>query len=124
MAWCYYCRRYTVNGQCPACGRIYQDPHKSYDFYGKEIKKQSSATTRKTSSSEPTYYSDPKWGRGFWLGIAINFGAIIIAKKTGRVRVSGAIVGMVINSILTLHILGIYLSIMAQSSFDFWGLFS
>lgn len=21
--WCNYCHRYTVNGQCPSCGRIY-----------------------------------------------------------------------------------------------------
>lgn len=38
MAWCYYCRRYTVNGRCPDCGRLYQDPNKNYDFYRKESK--------------------------------------------------------------------------------------
>ena len=109
MAWCYYCRRYTVNGRCPACNRMYEEPGKSYDFYGKEIKKQSSATTRKTSSSEPIYYSDPSFARGVWLGIAINFGAIIIAKKTGRVAMGGAILGTVLNSVFLLHVFSILL---------------
>ena len=117
MAWCYYCRRYTVNGRCPVCNRMYEEPGKNYDFYGKEIKRKPEPKRSGKSSGESSY-SDPLFARGFWLGIAINFGAIIIAKKTGRVRMAGAITGMVINSVLTLHILGILLTLAARR----WGI--
>ena len=122
MAWCYYCRRYTVNGRCPVCNRLYEEPGKSYDFYGKEIKKSPPPSSK---GSKDTYDSDPLFSRGVWLGIAINFGAIIIAKKTGRVRVGGAVLGTVLNSLFLLHVFGILLVLVAQQTgFDFWGLMS
>ena len=101
MAWCPYCRRYTVNGRCPNCNRMYTEPNKNYDFYGKEIP---------SSPSQPGSISleaDPCFWPGFWLGIAINFGAIIIAKYKNRQMLKGAIVGMVINSVFTLHVITI-----------------
>ena len=85
MAWCYYCIRYAVNGRCPVCNRLYEGPGKSYDFNGKEIKKPSSSSSSK--GTKDAYDSDPLFSRGVWLGIAINFGAIIIPKKTGRRQV-------------------------------------
>lgn len=96
MAWCYYCKTYTVNGQCPKCGRIYQDPNKSYDFYGKE--KPSSG-----SGSAGISVSHDGW-KGFWLGFAINFGAIIITVKRNRRMLAGAIVGTIANTILITNI--------------------
>ena len=117
MAWCYYCRRYTVNGRCPVCNRMYEEPNKRYDFYGKEIKpktqnnRKSSTNSSKSSSSgysssSYSYSSGPGFWSGFWLGIAINFGALIIAIKTHHSSMrNGAIVGMVINTLFTLYCL-------------------
>lgn len=102
MAWCPYCRKYTVNGRCPNCNRMYTEPNKNYDFYGNEIKSTSSG------SSGITYTSDPYFWGAFWLGVAINFGAIIIAKNKNRKMLKGAIIGTVVNSIFTLHVLTIF----------------
>ena len=102
MAWCPYCRRYTVNGRCPNCNRMYTEPNKNYDFYGKEIKSSSNS-----SGGSATFTSTPYFWPGFWLGIAINFGAILIAKYKNRKMLKGAIVGTILNSVFTLHIITI-----------------
>lgn len=108
MAWCYYCRRYTVNGRCPICNRMYEEPGKKYDFYGKEIKPnppKKSSTSKSSSSSSGTSYSNPYFWPGFFLGLGINFGAIMIAKHKNKKMLSGAITGMVINSIITIQVI-------------------
>ena len=106
MAWCYYCRTHTVNGKCPKCGRLYSLANKNYDYYGKEIKSSSS-----TSDSSIHYETDSCFWPGFWLGIAINFGAIIIAKRKNEKMLGGAITGMVINSIFIIHIISVIIFI-------------
>ena len=104
MAWCYYCRRYTVNGRCPDCGRLYEDPNKKYDFYGKEIKSSSSSKSSGSLGSVSSGFMG-----GFWLGIVISFFAIIIArKKENREMKRGAIVGTIINAILVTHIITVF----------------
>lgn len=120
MAWCNYCRCYTVNGQCPNCGRIYQDPNKNYDFYGNEIKqKKSESSKKKSESSSSSYhgrtYSDyaydddeGSFAGGFWLAIPISFIAIIIASAINKPRMrKGAILGTIIGAVFALHIAGI-----------------
>ena len=94
MAWCPYCRRYTVNGRCPSCNR-------QYDF------SKSVVSSEKVPGSGPVepFVSNKGFIKGFWLGIAINFGAIIIANKCNKSLLKGAITGMIINSVFTLHIL-------------------
>ena len=100
MAWCYYCHRYTVNGRCPNCNRMYEEPGKKYDFYGKEIKSQPASKP----SSGGRYNID--YSNGVWLGIAINFFAIIIAhKKDNHDMKKGAILGTILNSIFLTHII-------------------
>ena len=94
MAKCNYCRRYTVNGRCPSCNRMYGEPNKTYDYYGNEIKSSSPS-----SSSSTVYYTDHSFAKGFWLGILISFGAICVAKRVNRKMVSGAITGTVINGV-------------------------
>lgn len=106
MAWCYYCRRYTVNGRCPVCNRMYEEPNKRYDFYGNEIKEKKPKTS-KSSSSSSEGYADPYFWPAFWMGIGMNFGAIIIAAKTNKKKLPGAIVGAIINTIFTVHIITI-----------------
>ena len=121
MAWCYYCRRYTVNGQCPNCGRIYEFPGKRYDFYGHEIpdkpapkKKSSTSSTSSnyTKSSSSNYIpGDHYFAGGFWLAIAISFGAIIIANARGNRKMrNGAIVGTIIQAVILTEIVLIILS--------------
>ena len=116
MAWCYYCRRYTVNGQCPNCGRIYEFPGKRYDFYGHEIpekktttKKSSSYSSSSSRSSSSSYSSssstyvagDHYFAGGFWLAMAISFGAILIANARGNRKMrNGAILGTIIQAVV------------------------
>lgn len=105
MAWCYYCRRYTVNGRCPDCGRLYQDPNKNYDFYGKEIKSSSSSKSNGSQVSVSSSFMG-----GFWLGFVISGFAIIIAhKKQNREMKRGAIVGTIINAVLVTHLVTVYI---------------
>ena len=105
MAWCYYCRRYTVNGRCPVCNRMYEEPNKKYDFYGREIK--TSTPSKSTTSSKGGHY-DLDYHNGVWLGIFINFPSIIIAHVKGNWRMKkGAILGTIINSIFLTHIIGV-----------------
>ena len=108
MAWCYYCRCYTVNGRCPKCNRMYTEPNKNYDFYGKEIKSTSSKTS---SNSSDEQLVSGNFARGFWLGIGICFFAIIIAKKHNRKLLKGAITGTIISGIFYLHVVSIILLI-------------
>ena len=100
MAWCPYCRKYTVNGRCPSCNRMYTEPNKSYDFYGKEIK----STSSSMGGIEPLPVSHD-FKKGFWLGMGINFVSIIIAKKHNRRLIKGAIVGTIISGIFYLHVI-------------------
>ena len=129
MAWCYYCRCYTVNGQCPHCGRIYQDPNKNYDFYGNEIKQKNNGDSKKkSSSSSPSYqrrsYSvyegtGGSFAGGFWLAIGISFIAIIIAASINKPRMKkGAIVGTIVGAVVALHIA----SILILSYFNMLGI--
>lgn len=126
MAWCYYCRAYTVNGRCPNCNRMYQEPNKNYDFYGKEIKnkpqtssnKSSSGFNRRTYVSSGSYYGASykdehgSFAAGFWLSLPISFIAIIIASKKQKPEMKkGAIVGTIIWGIVILHIVTILLAI-------------
>ena len=103
--WCNYCRRYTVNGQCPKCGRIYNINSSSSGS------KNSSSTI---SWSEPYSASEGSFWAGFWLAVVINFFAIIIAHKKEKTRMrTGAIVGTIvgaifISSIASLIVYGIY----------------
>ena len=97
MAWCYYCRVHTVNGKCPKCGRLYEDPNKSYDYYGKE--KESS-----NNQSGGISVSHDGW-RGFWLGMGICFVAIIIAAKHNKRMLGGAIVGAIVSSFIYVNII-------------------
>lgn len=124
MAWCNYCRCYTVNGQCPHCGRIYQDPNKNYDFYGNEIKQKKSESSKKKSESR-TYsdyaYDDDEgsFAGGFWLAIPISFIAIIIASAINKPRMrKGAIVGTIVGAVVALHIA----SILILSYFNMLGI--
>ena len=124
MAWCNYCRCYTVNGQCPHCGRIYQDPNKNYDFYGNEIKQKKSESSKK--KSESSSYSDyaydddeGSFAGGFWLAIPISFIAIIIASAINKPRMrKGAIVGTIVGAVVALHIA----SILILSYFNMLGI--
>ena len=105
MAWCYYCRTYTVNGRCPKCNRMYQEPNKQYDFYGKEIKHDSSSSTTITLPTSRDFR------RGFWLGMGICFFSIIIAKKHNRKLLKGAITGTIISGLFYIHVLTIIIYI-------------
>ena len=107
MAWCYYCRRYTVNGRCPVCNRMYEEPNKRYDFYGKEIKEK--PQPKRSSSSSSTYQSESSiyFWRGFFLGLGTNWGAIFIARKVNRKMMGGAITGAIVSTILIVHIASI-----------------
>lgn len=127
MAWCNYCRCYTVNGQCPHCGRIYQDPNKNYDFYGNEIKQKKSESSKKKSDSYHgrTYsdyaYDDDEgsFAGGFWLAIPISFISIIIASAINKPRMrKGAIVGTIVGAVVALHIA----SILILSYFNMLGI--
>lgn len=130
MAWCYYCRRYTVNGQCPDCGRIYEFPGKKYDFYGKEIKDTSKSSSSRKSSSSSSYKSsssssyasyelDERYGSfavGFWLALAISFGSIIIASKKEKPNMKrGAIIGTIVWGIVILHAVTILLAVLNEN---------
>ena len=100
--WCNYCRRYTVNGQCPSCGRIYVFNSNS----------NSSSSNEKASISFSDTYSeaDGSFAAGFWLAIVISFFAIIIANAKGKKRMrTGAIVGTIIGAIAILQIVSIIL---------------
>ena len=96
MAWCNYCRRYTVNGRCPSCGRQYEFP--------KNI-----VSTKEVAGSGPVEQTKVSrdFSKGFWLGIGTNFGALIMTRNKSRQMKNGAIVGMIINSVFILHILSI-----------------
>lgn len=109
MAWCYYCRCYTVNGRCPKCNRMYTEPNKNYDFYGKEIKSNNNSTNSKGSKSSGERLSSSDFRRGFWLGIGVCFFSIIIAKKHNRKLLKGAITGTIISGIFYIHVLIILL---------------
>lgn len=125
MAWCYYCRRHTVNGRCPKCGRMYGEPNKSYDYYGKEIKSKSSSSSSSsssyssggysTSSGEYSGYYDEQEGSvasGFFLALPISFFAIIIAAKMDKSNMKkGAIIGTIVWAIVLLHVVAILLAI-------------
>ena len=96
MAWCYYCRRHTVNGRCPNCNRAYEEK-KQHDGIN--------WANKKSSGYEGVSYSQgSSFIGGFFLGLLINFPAIIIVKRIGGKIVAGAIVGTVINSIALLQI--------------------
>lgn len=115
MAWCYYCRCYTVNGRCPKCNRMYQDPNKKYDFYGKEIKEsrqeQRKSTERITTDAVPIYDGGGSFAGGLFLAFVINFIAIIIAVKIDKRRMrNGAIVGTIMGGVLLLTIIGTIVS--------------
>ena len=100
--WCYYCRRYTVNGQCPSCGRTYVFNSNS----------NSSSSNEKSSISFSVSYSeaDGSFAAGFWLAIVISFFAIIIANAKGKKRMrTGAIVGTIIGAVAILQIVSIIL---------------
>lgn len=123
MAWCYYCRRYTVNGQCPDCGRIYEFPGKKYDFYGHEIVEKKPEPTKKSSSTKPSktytvyvggnYKDEGSLMGGFFLALLISFGAIIIASKTEKREMKrGAITGTIVWGIVILHAVTILLAVL------------
>ncbi|MBR0439916.1 MAG: hypothetical protein IJK27_04115 [Bacilli bacterium] len=97
--WCNYCRRYTVNGQCPNCGRIY------YINNSSSGSKDSGSTI---SWSESYSASEGSFWAGFWLAIAINFFAIIIAHKKEKTRMrTGAIVGTIVGAIIIFQIVSV-----------------
>ena len=97
--WCNYCRRYTVNGQCPNCGRIYNTNSSSSGS------KDSGSTI---SWSESYSVSEGSFVAGFWLGIVISFFAIIIAnaKEKRRMR-TGAIVGTIVGAVVIFQIVSV-----------------
>ena len=97
--WCNYCRRYTVNGQCPSCGRIYNTNSSSSGS------KDSGSTI---SWSESYSASEGSFVAGFWLGIVISFFAIIIAnaKEKRRMR-TGAIVGTIVGAVVIFQIVSV-----------------
>ena len=97
--WCNYCRRYTVNGQCPNCGRIYNTNSSSSGS------KDSGSTI---SWSESSSASEGSFAAGFWLGIVISFFAIIIAnaKEKRRMR-TGAIVGTIVGAVIIFQIVSV-----------------
>ena len=98
--WCNYCHRYTVNGQCPSCGRIYVFNSNS----------NSSSSNEKASISFSDSYSeaDGSFAAGFWLAIVISFFAIIIANAKGKKRMrTGAIVGTIIGAVAVLQIVSV-----------------
>ena len=125
MAWCYYCRRHTVNGRCPKCGRMYGEPNKSYDYYGKEKKSKSSSSSSSSSSYSSGGYSTSSGGysgyydelegsvaSGFFLALPISFFAIIIATKMDKSNMKkGAIIGTIVWAIVLLHVVPILLAI-------------
>ena len=78
MARCVYCRRYTVNGRCPVCNRMYEEPNKRYDFYGKEIKPKSTPNKKSSSSdySQSTYFPSSKGSPMTAILICFFFGFI------------------------------------------------
>ena len=126
MAWCYYCRRYTVNGQCPNCGRIYEFPGKRYDFYGREIvekkpeKKKSSSSSSSTHAHTSSNYvpGDHYFAGGFWLAMAISFGAILIANARGNRKMrNGAIVGTIVQAVLITEFVLIIISSFLNGGF-------
>ena len=135
MAWCYYCRRYTVNGQCPNCGRIYETPGKKYDFYGKEIKennppkkKSSSSSSSSYSSSRSSgyYYSDNEGSAagGFFLALLISFFAIIIASaQDKREMKKGAIAGTIVWGVIVLHVITIFWATFSNAFGGDWEVF-
>lgn len=98
-AWCSYCRRYTVNGQCPNCGRIYNTNSSSSGS------KDSGSTI---SWSESYSASEGSFWAGFWLAIVINFFAIIIAHKKEKTRMrTGAIVGTIVGAVVIFQIVSV-----------------
>ena len=129
MAWCYYCRRYTVNGQCPCCNRIYQFPGKKYDFYGREIKESKPNSTSSSSSFKSGktytvhvdgYYKDEgSVMAGFFLALPISFGAIIIASKIEKREMKrGAIIGTIVWGIVIIHVITILLAVYNENLFQ------
>ena len=115
MAWCNYCHCYTVNGRCPKCNRMYEEPNKKYDFYGKEIKEpqqeQRKSTGRVTTAAVPINDGAGSFAGGLFLAFVINFIAIIIAVKIEKRRMrNGAIVGTIIGGVFLLTILGTIVS--------------
>lgn len=117
--WCNYCRCYTVNGQCPKCGRIYVSNNGSSTSKKTETKSKSysriSTSSTDTSTSAYASYKNPdgSFAAGFWLALAINFIAIIIASKKDKpITKKGAIVGTIISSIIILHVITIIIAVM------------
>ena len=102
MAWCPYCRTHTVNGRCPSCNRMYTEPNKSYDYYGKEIKGSSS-----NDKNSVSYTAGPYFWPGFFLGLFANFISIIIAHYKSKDLMKGAIVGTIFSSFLIINVITI-----------------
>ena len=128
--WCNYCRCYVVNGQCPKCGRIYVFNNGATTSKKEERPttttkyKRSSSTSSSTSNDDSLHavYSnvDGSFAAGFWLAMAINFIAIIIASKRDKpLTKKGAIVGTIISSVIMLHVIAIVIATLNNNWINF-----
>lgn len=118
--WCNYCRCYAVNGQCPKCGRIYVFPNSAPASKKKEVSSSGyhKSTTTHDSNLHAVYHNiDGSFAAGFWLAMAINFIAIIIASKRDKpLTKKGAIVGTIVSSIIILNVLTIIIATINHNS--------
>ena len=121
--WCYYCRCYAVNGKCPKCGRFYEinkssSTSKKTETKSKNYSRISTPSTYDSTSAYASYKNpDGSFAAGFWLAMAINFIAIIIAIKRDKpITKEGAVVGTIISSIIILHVITIIVATINNSS--------
>lgn len=118
--WCNYCRCYAVNGQCPKCGRIYVFPNSTPTSKKKEVSSSGyhKSTTTHDSNLHAVYHNiDGSFAAGFWLAMAINFIAIIIASKRDKpLTKKGAIIGTIVSSVIILHVITIVIATLAYNN--------